>query len=233
MIDFHSHILPAVDDGSKDTDESLKLLSTLCEQGIDTVVATPHFDAEKESVEEFILRRQDSYNKLNSSVSEDMPKIILGAEVAYYDGISSLEGLDKLCIEGTNLLLLEMPMCRWSEYALGELKDLSCTKGYTVLLAHIERYMGYQPSHVPKQLSQLGILMQVNASYFTGMFSGRKAIKMLCKGEINAIGSDCHNTTTRSPQIGAAFEVIRNKLGEGFVRDLTEYHRNLLTDDIG
>ena len=233
MIDFHSHILPSVDDGSKDVDETLRLLSMLSQQGIDTVLATPHFDAEKESAEEFILRRQDSYNKLKPSLSKDMPKIILGAEVAYYDGISSLSGLDKLCIEGTNLLLLEMPMCRWSEYALGELKDLSCTKGYTVLLAHIERYMGDQSPRVFKQLAQLGILMQVNASFFTGIFSKRKAINMLCKGEINAIGSDCHNTTTRAPHIGSAFDVIRNKLGEGFIRDLTEYHRNLLTDDIG
>ena len=233
MIDFHSHILPAVDDGSKDADESIRLLTMLSKQGIDTVVATPHFNAEKESVEEFISRRQASFNILAPLMSEDMPKVILGAEVAYYDGISSLTDLEKLCIEGTNLLLVEMPMCRWSEYALGELKDLSCTKGYTVLLAHIERYMGDQSPQVFRQLSQLGVLMQVNASFFNGVFSRRKAINMLCKGEINAIGSDCHNTTTRPPQLGSAFDVIRNKLGEDFIQDLTEYHRNLLTDDIG
>lgn len=228
MIDFHSHILPALDDGSKNTDESLCLLSMLSEQGIDTVIATPHFYPEEESVNEFIDRRQNSYNELIPHLKDDLPKILLGAEVTYYDGISSLEGLENLTIAGTNLLLLEMPMCTWSDYALKELNTLSCIKGLTIIIAHIERYMRYQPRRVFEQLTELGILVQVNASFFCSALTKRKALNMLLKGGINVIGSDCHNTTTRAPHIGEAFEIIKSKLGNDFIQDLAEYHRYII-----
>ena len=230
MIDFHSHILPGVDDGSKDTDESLKLLSMLSKQGINTVIATPHFRAEKESVTEFLDRRQAAYNELKPLLKDELPQILLGAEVEYYDGISSLESLELLCIEGTRLLLLEMPMCKWSEYALKELNVLSSAKGYTVILAHIERYFKDQPSLLWQKLSAQGILMQVNASFFNSVFTKHKALSMLMKGLVNVIGSDCHNIAHRPPLLGSAFEVIRRKAGEDFITDLAEYHKSLLYD---
>ena len=233
MIDFHSHILPGIDDGSKDTDESLAMLKMLWEQGIDTVIATAHFHPEEESVKEFIDRRQDSYNKLSPLLEPDLPVILLGAEVMYYDGISSLSDLELLCIGNTGLLLLEMPMCKWSEYAMKELNALSSAKGYTVILAHIERYLKFQPSSVWQKLSQLGLLMQVNASFFNSAITKRKALSMLIKGNINVLGSDSHNITTRPPNLGSAFDVIRKKLGDEFLKDLTDYHRNLILEDGG
>lgn len=228
MTDFHSHILPGIDDGSKNIDESLGMLKLLSDQGVSTVIATPHFDPDKETSDEFITRRQKSYDSL-VPLAEDCPRILMGAEVIYYDGISSLEGLDKLCIGDTGLLLLEMPMCKWSPYALKELKNLSCTKGYTVILAHIERYMRFQPSFVWQELSSLGILNQVNASFFLRPLTRKKALSMLLKGNINVIGSDCHNLDTRPPQIGLAFDYIKGKLGEAFLSDFAEYNNQLLS----
>ena len=54
MIDWHSHVLPALDDGSRSVDESLALLRMLSEQGVDTVIATPHFYADRESLSSFL-----------------------------------------------------------------------------------------------------------------------------------------------------------------------------------
>lgn len=230
MIDFHSHILPGIDDGSRNIDESIELLKMLKEQGVSAVVATPHFDPEKETAEEFIFRRQEAYDTL-TPLSEDYPRILLGAEVIYYDGISNLEGLDKLCIDNTRILLLEMPMCKWSAYAIKELKNLSCIKGYTVLLAHIERYMKFQSSQVWQEILQLGVLCQVNASFFLRPLTRKKALSMLLKGAVNVIGSDCHNVDTRPPQIGSAFDFIKGKLGDDFLSDFTEYNHNLLFGD--
>lgn len=231
MIDFHSHILPALDDGSKNTEESLKLLRMLSEQGISVVVATPHFSPDKESAEDFLKRRQESFDSLNPLLDDSLPKILLGAEVLYYDGISKLKELEKLCIENTNLLLLEMPMCKWSAYALEELKNLSCIKGFTVILAHIERYMRYQPSSVWTKLKGLGILNQVNAGFFTRPLERRKALAMLLSGKINAIGSDCHSIDTRPPLMDKAFEYIKSKAGDNFLSDFTEYNNDLIFGD--
>jgi len=69
VIDFHAHILPHVDDGSKNIDESLLMLKSLAEQNVKLVVATPHFYANDESVDEFIERRNVSYELLKVNVS--------------------------------------------------------------------------------------------------------------------------------------------------------------------
>lgn len=64
MIDFHSHILPGIDDGSASVEESLKLLEMLAEQGVKTVVATPHFYPDRTSVSDFLRRRDAAYQRL-------------------------------------------------------------------------------------------------------------------------------------------------------------------------
>ena len=108
VIDFHTHVLPAVDDGSKSVEQSIEMLASLAEQSANTVVATPHFYANDESVEDFLEKRNRAYEILKSHGRFEQ-NIILGAEVRYYDGISHLQDLKKLRIEGTKLLLIEMP----------------------------------------------------------------------------------------------------------------------------
>ena len=116
MIDWHTHILPGVDDGSRDVEESIKMLSELKAQGIEYVVATPHFIANAESVDEFLKRRDEAYASLTAVAGEDLPKILCGAEVKYYPGIARMEGLEKLTVGDTRILLLEMPMAKWTKY---------------------------------------------------------------------------------------------------------------------
>lgn len=228
MIDFHSHILPALDDGSKNEEESLKMLEMLSQQGVSTVVATPHFNPDKESVDEFIKRRQNAYEKLRSKLNPQMPEIILGAEIAYYEGISNLADLSRLCIGNTKLLLVEMPMAKWSDFAIGELKKLSNVKGYTIVIAHIERYMNAQSSATWENLRSMGVLCQVNASFFIRLATRKKALRMLIGGEINALGSDCHNLEHRPPCMKQAFDIIKKKTSETFLLEFAEYQRDLI-----
>ena len=94
MIDWHSHLLPGIDDGSRDVEESLALLRMEAEQGVDTVVATPHFFADDGSVDSFVEQRQKSYETLRSAMPEGSPDIVLGAEVRYYPGIVKLAELE-------------------------------------------------------------------------------------------------------------------------------------------
>ena len=227
MIDFHSHILPGIDDGSSDIQESLKLLDMLSQQCVTTVVATPHFFANDQSVEQFLERREESFRDLSKAISDSAPKILLGAEVKYYPGISRMENLKKLCIESSDLLLLEMPMTEWTEYTVKELMDISCNGSITLVLAHIERYLKLQQMQTLRRLVECDILMQVNATFFTRLTTRRKACRLLKENLIHLIGSDCHNSVYRPPLIGKAIEIIEKRLGTDFLEDITVFSDSL------
>lgn len=228
MTDFHSHILPKMDDGSRSEEESLAMLNALSEQGVSRVMATPHFYANDESVADFINRRQNSLESLMSLKPSEMPEILAGAEVRYYEGISRLSELKSLCIDGTRLLLLEMQERKWTEYTLRELADISSGGKVTLVLAHVERYIGFQRPDTFYRLLENGILMQMNASFVNGFFTKRKAIRMLRNNEVHFLGSDCHNMDTRPPDIGSAFKTIQNKLGCDFAEGFKNYTNEFL-----
>lgn len=226
MIDWHSHVLPAMDDGSRDVEESVSMLKALGEQGIDTVIATPHFYANDESVDSFLERRASSFASLEGKLDSGCPRILLGAEVRYYVGIGRMAELEKLAVESTRLVLIEMPMTRWTEYTVKELVDLSGSSRLTVVLAHIERYLKLQSADVWRRLRDSGILMQVNASAFNGMWQRHRMIKLLESGMLHFVGSDCHNMTSRPPNISGAYETIAKKCGEHTLSRIDEHGYN-------
>jgi protein-tyrosine phosphatase len=227
MIDFHSHILPGVDDGSASVEESLKLLSLLAEQGVDTVVATPHYYPDRVSAAQFLRKREQAYERLCERDLSGLPRILLGAEVKYYDSISRHSELELLCAGSSKVLLLEMPFSRWSEMTVKEVEKLVRSRGVTVVLAHIERYLAFQTPEIWERLFESGVLTQVNASFFVG-FNRRKALNMLASGMINVIGSDCHNLTSRQPQMGKAAQAISKRFGAECLDYISEFTRDLL-----
>ena len=228
MIDWHSHILPGIDDGSRDVYESVLLMNMLQSQKVSTVIATPHFYANDETVASFLERRQKTFESLKAELPEGSPEVLLGAEVRYYQGISRMADLRSLKIEGSKLLLLEMPMASWGEYTVRELVEMSGKGGFKIVLAHMERYLDFQKQSIWERVYESGILMQVNASFFTSFSTKRKALALLREGGIHFLGSDCHNTKIRPPQIGKAYEIIQKKLGEKSLYQMNEYGRSLL-----
>lgn len=216
MIDLHCHVLPAMDDGCQSVEESLVLLGRLAKQKVDTVIATPHFHANSESVSDFLARRQVAYDRLTAQMPAGLPQVKLGAEVRYYAGISHMAQLKQLCLQDSNLLLLEMPLGKWTEYTLQELTDLASSSGICLVMAHIERYWKEQPTWVWMRLLQSGILFQVNAPAFLGIYTRRKAFKFLKNHSIHFLGSDSHNVSNRPPRLDEAMAVIRKKMGDDF-----------------
>lgn len=146
MIDFHTHILPEMDDGSESVEESIQMLELSAQQGVKWMVATPHFYADREDPKTFLERRHEAHVRLEQGIGgrENLPKIMLGAEVRYYEGISQSRELQKLKIEDSNLLLLEMPFIPWSDRMLHELVLAQKRSGLQIVLAHIERYLSFQ-----------------------------------------------------------------------------------------
>lgn len=228
MIDWHSHILPCVDDGSRSLEESIALVDALRTQGVDLIVATPHYYANDESVDEFLARRDDSFRCLKGALCENSPEVVLGAEVRYYPGISRMAELKRLRIEGTKQLLLEMPTSKWTEYTVREIIELSGISGINLVLAHIERYFPLQSASVRDRLYESGIQMQVNASCFRDVFLKRRVLRLLDEGYIHFVGSDCHNMSSRPPRMNAAVEAISKRFGNDFLSQMTEYGYSVL-----
>ena len=228
MIDFHSHILPGIDDGSHDVKQSLAMLSELKKQRVDTVIASSHFYVNERSPRRFLEKRAASWDELQQALPVDSPEILLGAEVLYFSGISRLEELPILCIERTDVLLLEMPFRPWTEHMLREVEDLVYRRELTVLLAHIERYLRYVKQDTLERLLDAGVLVQANADFFLPFFTKRKALRMLDEGYIHVLGSDCHNTTTRAPRLAEAVKTIREHLGSSILKEMDELGKELI-----
>lgn len=208
MIDFHSHVLPGIDDGSKSVEESLQMLETSAGQGITHMAATPHFYPSETTPEQFLKRRDRAAERLQAVWRPEFPRLLLGAEVNYFEGISRAAEMDALRMEGTSLLLLEMPFRIWSDRIVEEIRALHNRPGYTVMLAHIERYLRFQKRAVWDELLGDGILMQSNASFFLRWNTKRKAVRMLDAGRIHFLGSDCHNMAERAPHLREALLAI-------------------------
>ncbi len=218
MMDFHSHVLPEIDDGSASVEESVALLEMLRDQGVSCVCATPHFNALCDNPREFLKRRDKAYNRLHTVIAgKGLPRIMLGAEVMYFAGISNMSSLDSLCLEESRYLLLEMPFQPWSDYTVDEIVKLALSGNVRPVLAHVERYLSYQKSAVLDKLRSLGVLMQVNASFFINKKTRRTALNLLKKGKIHFLGSDCHDLDTRPPRYAEAMKIICDKLGNKFV----------------
>ena len=229
MIDFHSHFLPGIDDGSDSIETSIAMLNAWYSQGITEICATPHFYAEHNTPERFITRRNKAFAMVQDATQNELKNIRLGAEVLFFDGISRYEGLHDLCLEGTDLLLLEMPFRTWTSHMVEEVATIYPTTGIMPVAAHIERYLD-QPRKLVKEFMKLNIFIQSNAEHFLDRRTSRQAIKMLKKGQIQFLGTDAHNLGHRKVNIGPALNLIDNALGSRFLEQLDMMQQEIIGD---
>ena len=230
MIDFHSHILPGIDDGSRSPEESRRMLEALAGQDVDLVALTSHYYASRHTPEEFLERRAAAFERLRPVLTEELPEVRLGAEVLYFRGITRMEALPRLRLEGTRLLLLEMPFATWSDGEIHEVIDLCHDPEFVVLLAHIERYLKFQKAAVWDRLLEEGAMMQCNASFLLPLLQQRKAVSMIREGRVHVLGTDCHNMSARPPRMDEALAVLHKRLGRRETRRFVERSYDYLED---
>ena len=231
IVDFHSHILPGIDDGSASLEESIALLQLEAEQGITRVVATPHFYPRYETPETFLRKREQAEAALRRAVKagKGLPEISVGAEVYYFRGISESEFLPQLTIQGGRCILIEMPPAPWPETVYEELEAIWRRRDITPVIAHIDRYIApFHTYKIPQRLRRLPVLVQANASFFLEKRTRRMALKMLRGDQIQLLGSDCHNLNSRAPKLGAAVELIGQHLGDEILARICAYQEDVL-----
>lgn len=235
MIDFHSHILPGIDDGSRSVEQSLAMLREEARQGIGHVVATPHFYARYDSPKKFLKRRTEAENSLRQALEWDVsaPDFTVGAEVYYYPGMGNSDVISDLAIQGTNYILIEMPQPPWTDQMYRELENIRAKQNLIPIIAHIDRYIApFRTNGIPEQLKNLPVLVQANASFFLNRKTSRMALRMLRSDQIQLLGSDCHNTETRPPNLGQAVRLIQDKLGTEVLDRVRSYQNDVLASAI-
>ncbi len=224
MIDFHSHILPDVDDGAQDIKMSLDMINESKAQGINTIVSTSHcYPKCEESIEHFLLRRENSYNQLrNEMVNSDttFPKIYKGCEVNMLTDIAELKNIGDLCIENTNYILVEMPYTPWKEWMLDSVYKLTLS-GLRPIMAHIDRYTVQDIENL-SSLVDFGVVFQINGELFLDRKMKKIADKIMNDSYAHILGSDMHSMNKRKPNIADAKEVIIRRYGEDCFKQMME-----------
>ncbi len=215
MFDIHSHILPGVDDGAKDMEESIKLLEMMKNDGITCVLATPHFYPQDTNIEDFLSEVSSAYKSLISEKeNKDLPNVYLGCEMLYFDGLGNSTSLGQLCLNGSNFLLLELTDYCINDRLLNNLTTLIKQTGIMPIIAHIERYC--KAKNYKKLLTFVldnRIPVQLNASSFFIPLFKRPLKKLLKSNAIVVLGTDAHSCDQRPPRLYDAMELIEKKYG--------------------
>lgn len=235
MIDLHSHILYGIDDGAKDEGMTLNMLRQAEEDGISTIVATPHFVVGANNyTRESLLAR---FNDVTCLIDEKNinVKLFLGNELFLDEYIfDAVENKESYTLAGTSYLLLELPMSGkslWTEKVLYQFIE----RGYKPILAHPERYIEVLKNPgllVP--LIEMGCLMQINSSSINGVHGSeiKKMAKfMLENGMAHIVSSDGHSDKRRNAKLSAAYETVLKIVGREKADNLFSINPNKILCD--
>ena len=249
MIDFHSHILPNIDDGSTSMEESVKLIKEAAQAGFTGIISTSHYlqnyyesDEEErkgllaelaEQVKMADVKSSEGIGKERASNDDTgsfaeysrMPKLYLGNEI--YITTEMLELLEERkasTINGTNYVLFELPMNSKTLFVKEVVYKL-IENGYKPIIAHPERY-SYVKEDIEyvRDLKNMGALFQSNYGSVIGMYgsSAKKTLKKLLKEDlISFLGSDVHAVGQIYPQIPKILKKLEKWISAEKLEELT------------
>ncbi len=223
LIDIHTHILPGMDDGSRDTETSFRMLSLLKAQNVGTVVLTPHFYTDRENMHDFLSRRDTALSALEPIARQLDMQLFSGCEMYFSDYIFNNADLSPVCINSGRYLLTELPFsCRFSDVSVNKIARLIADFGVIPVLAHIERYPPLMKDRkYLEYLIGMGCLAQINLDALQDGFLQRKTLLRYIEDDlVHVVGTDCHNTDSRAPDYFDGIRVIEKKLGAEAVKVL-------------
>ena len=176
--------------------------------GVDCIAATSHFNPYAGSIEEYLMRRQKSWEMLQASMTPEMPRIILGAEVLICNHIDKMEGFMSLAFGGSSVVLIEMPCGEWTRDLIYTVEKVNERCNGRAVIAHVDRYDRKSVEY----LFDMGVGGQVNVAALCHLFRRRYLMKWIEQGYVVALGSDIH----RGENIYRKFGRTRAILGDRF-----------------
>lgn len=219
MTDLHTHILPGIDDGAKDVEMALRLLAAQQRAGVRQIVCTPHFHFERQNLDDFVQRRYQAAKRLALALNA-YPNFRIGlkfgAEVRISPQVLECDQ-SKLCFQGTNVMLLEMPMSYRPQWDINVLYQLTLA-GVVPLIAHVERYPYVKEDpNIILEWIEAGAYMQVNASSIVLEAANRaKVFELIQHGMVHVLASDTHSPDKRPPLLKEAFQMVESKFGSSY-----------------
>lgn len=198
VVDMHCHLLPNVDDGSSNIEETIRCLKAMYGVGYRKIFLTPHFQARYPNNEDDIKKRFETLKKaIANSGEKDLPTVVgIAGEYRFDPAFARMPGVDNVLTLPGKILLCEfslhnndyMPLDIFAEYI---------KLGYKLILAHPERYP-YLNTHSTevKKMRDMGMAFQVNIlslNNFYGESAMRKGFEYIEKGYSEYLGTDTHN----------------------------------------
>jgi protein-tyrosine phosphatase len=226
MIDTHLHILPGIDDGPETLQEAMQLARALSKEGIQSAIATPHYNDEfpRYSAAEIRSRVYDLQQVLDQA---NIPlKLFAGHEVLIKPGmVEDIQAGRIATLNGSRYLLLELWNDIWmphTEQAIFELRIC----GFIPIIAHPERnrMIRQDLTHLAT-LIRNGALAQLTANSLIGAFGKsirRTATILLKKGVIHCIATDAHNLSGRAPSLTQGLQLAKELVGPVRVYQMIE-----------
>lgn len=220
MIDMHTHILPGVDDGASDMEESICIIETAINEGIDTIVLTPHIR------DDLDWKNIDKINKTYLSLKKECLArslnihLVLGAEILLIPTlIDRLKENPSVCFGKGELkyVLVEFPFYQFPLYTEDVLFKM-LTENYIPIIAHPERYLYLNNKFKNiKKWAENGVVFQINTGSLNGQYGirvKRFAKKLLKNGLVYFLGSDVHYIDKNLCSFNKAFKIASKITGE-------------------
>lgn len=228
MIDLHTHIMPGVDDGASDIQETLEMVCAAAEAGITVMAATPHCNIPGVYDNYYGEQYLDSFRRVLEAVArEQLPvQILPGAEVfATYHLPELLKEGKIVPLNGTRYILMEFAFDEDPDYAedvLRRVKDV----GAKPVIAHVERYGWVQDfPQTAYEWRKKGYLIQANSGSFLGAFGEHArwtAYQLLDHNLLSLVASDAHKPHRRRPDMTKTYERLCEEKSERYLKVLFE-----------
>lgn len=234
MIDIHSHIIPLADDGSESVDMSVNMLRAALKEGVNGIVATPHYIRGK--YENYIYEIEAKIAELREAAKKENLDIDIytGQEIMVHNSVIQLLKEKRLAtLMGTRYVLVEFPMDIIERDSIDILYEIRIL-GLIPIVAHPERYRYIieKPHYINRFIDE-ECLFQMNAGSFTGVFGKevkKTAMTFLKSGMVNFVASDTHSDKLRKPGLEEALKVMESH--EKGARAVVEKNLEKLKNDL-
>lgn len=231
MIDFHSHILPGIDDGSKNFNETLALIEEAKKAGFTKIISTSHY------IDGYYECNEEERTKLIDQIKENVQGIgiYLGNEIYLTENIVKLiEDKKASSMNNTRYVLFELPMNN-KPMNVQEVVYILLENGYIPIIAHPERYSFVQDDiNFALNLSDMGVLFQSNYGSAIGMY-GKKAQKLqkqlLKLGVIQFLGTDVHKLGQVYEKMPKILKKLEKIISTEELRELTTTNPQKVLDN--
>lgn len=224
IFDIHCHIVPGVDDGAADIEETRKLLEMEYKQGVRNIILTPHFRFQMfETPLEKVQRQFRLAEEAAADISKDL-HLYLGCEFhANMEILPMLREKKVSTMAGSRYVLVEFSHNSEAPYIRERLSAM-LSGGYRPIVAHIERYEATRTDlDFVEELTEMGAYMQINADSIVGkdgFFTKRYCQKLMKNDLVHFVGSDCHDSSKRISRIGEAYSYVIKKMGTDYAKQL-------------